>query len=407
MTRGGDTGERCGVTDRAAAGLAGSRKYWWDGRMNADILKKIAGIAADNGLDAIVAASPENFAYLAGFVVPSHHVLRWRHAMLTVKPDETVAAFTVDMEESTVAGRLPGVPLKSWGEFTDSSMVVFAEQLRELSLTRGRVGLETDYLPARDMEILERELPGIEFVAVQNLFNRARMIKTDRERDLLQRLSRISDQSIGDALAAADVGASEMQIAADLTRGIYSRGAEDFKFMIIATGERSQLPNVGPSERILAAGDVCRVEIFSILNGYHAGVCRSAYVGAPPDEAERIWSLLSDATQMLLETIRPGASTRDIYDSYLKMIAPLNMPPIAFVGHGIGLHLHEDPYLGAQGDCELEAGMVLGIEPLIYRTGFGFGLQNKDMVAVTGAGCTLLSDSTATKFLVKCGQATA
>ena len=47
--------------------------------MNDDILRKIAAIATDNGLDAIVATSPENFAYLAGFVVPSHHILRWRH----------------------------------------------------------------------------------------------------------------------------------------------------------------------------------------------------------------------------------------------------------------------------------------------------------------------------------------
>jgi len=371
--------------------------------MNKDILKKISTIAAENGLDAIVATSPENFAYLAGFVVPSQHVLRWRHSMLTIKPVQTLAAFTVDMEESTVAARLPGVPLKSWGEFTDSSMAVFAGQLRDMSLAKGRVGIETDYLPARDLEILKRELPSVEFVPVQDLFNRARVVKTDREIALLHRLSRISDQSIKDALESADIGTSEMQIAADLTRGIYSRGAEDFKFMIIATGERSQLPNVGPSERTLVSGDICRVEIFSILNGYHAGVCRSAYVGAPPDQAERIWALLGDATQMLLETIRPGASTRDIYDAYLKMIAPLNMAPIAFVGHGIGLHLHEDPYLGAQNDCVLEAGMVLGIEPLIYRTGFGFGLQNKDMVAVTDTGCTLLSDATDTKVLMRCG----
>jgi len=371
--------------------------------VNTDILKKIAAIATENGLDAIIATSPENFAYLAGFVVPSHHVLRWRHSMLIVKPDQTVAAFTVDMEETTVSGRLPGVPVKSWGEFTDSSMVILAEQLRELSLVQGRVGIETDYLPARDLEILQRELPNIEFIAAQDLFNKSRMIKTRRELDLLHRLSRISDQSIQDALAAAVIGSSEMQLAADLTSGIYARGAEDFKFMIIATGERSQLPNVGPSERILASGDICRVEIFSILTGYHAGVCRSAYVGAPPDHAEHIWGLLSDATQMLLETIKPGASSHDIYEAYLKMIAPLDMPPIAFVGHGIGLHLHEDPYLGAQNDCELEAGMVLGIEPLIYRTGYGFGLQNKDMVAVTEKGCTLLSDATETTKLVACG----
>jgi Xaa-Pro aminopeptidase len=375
--------------------------------MNTDTVKRIAAIAGDNGLDAIVAASPENFAYLAGFVVPSHPILRWRHSMLVVRPDAEVAALTVDMEESTVAARLPGVPLKSWREFTENSMAAFAALLRDLSLSRGVIGIETDYLPARDMETLKRALPEVSFVAAEELFNRARMIKTPREIALLHRLSRISDQSIAEALAAVDAGSSEMDLAAALTRGIYTRGAQDFRFMIIATGERSQLPNVGPTDRRLAPGDICRVEIFSVIDGYHAGVCRSACVGAPPAHAERIWSLLSDATKRLVEIIRPGASAREIYEAYLKMIAPLDMPPIAFVGHGIGLHLHEDPYLGGARDWELEAGMVLGIEPLIYRTGHGFGLQNKDMVAVTETGCRLLSDATDTTTLIRCGGAAA
>jgi Xaa-Pro dipeptidase len=371
--------------------------------MNTDTLEKTAAIAANQGLDAIIATSPENFAWIAGFVVPSHHVLRWRHAMLVVKPDRSVAAFAVDMEATTVSGRLPDVKLTSWGEFTDDAMAVLAGMLSDLGLSNGRIGIETDYLPAADMARLQAALPKVEFVAAQAQFNRARMFKTPREIDFLHRLSRVADEGICEALAAVDAGSSEMDLAAALTRGIYARGAQDFKFMIVATGERSQLPNVGPTERRLEAGDVCRVEIFPIIDGYHAGVCRSAYVTAPPEHAERIWAILSDATQELLTIIKPGASTRDIYNAYLKMIAPLNMPPIAFVGHGIGLHLHEDPYLGGAGEWELEPGMVLGIEPLIYRTGFGFGLQNKDMVAVTETGCRLLSDAADTTKLTRCG----
>ena len=375
--------------------------------MNTDTVDRIGGIAREYGLDAIVAASPENFAWLAGFVVPSQPVLRWRHSMLVVRPDCEVAAFTVDMEETTVARRLPGVFLRSWGEFTDNAMEVFAGMLRDLSLSRGVVGIETDYLPARDMDALRRLLPEVTFVPAEDMFSRARMIKTPRELDLLHRLSRISDRSISDALAAVDAGSSEMDLAAALTRGIYSRGAQDFRFMIVATGERSQLPNVGPTDRRLEAGDICRVEIFSMIDGYHAGVCRTACVGAPPAHAERIWTILSDATKRLLDIIRPGASARDIYEAYLRMIAPLEMPPIAFVGHGIGLHLHEDPYLGGPRDWELKPGMVLGIEPLIYRTGHGFGMQNKDMVAVTEPGCALLSDATDTTNLIRCGSAAA
>jgi len=169
--------------------------------------------------------------------------------------------------------------------------------------------------------------------------------------------------------------------------------------MIVATGERSVFPNVGPTGRVLRRGDICRVEIFPIIDGYHAGVCRTAAVGQAPPQAERIWANLTVCKYMLLDAIRPGASSRAIYQLYLNRTDELNLPRIAFIGHGIGLHLHEDPYLGP-GDQPLEAGMVLGIEPLIYQTGFGFGMQNKDMVLVTERGCELLSDHADTDRLI-------
>ena len=90
--------------------------------MRTDTLKKMADLAKSQGLDALLATSPENFAYLSGFTVPSHHILRWRHSMLLVRPDCSVSVFTVDMEASTVEKKLPGVPLTAWGEFTENSM---------------------------------------------------------------------------------------------------------------------------------------------------------------------------------------------------------------------------------------------------------------------------------------------
>jgi len=100
-----------------------------------------------------------------------------------------------------------------------------------------------------------------------------------------------------------------------------------------------------------------------------------------------------------MEMVRPGASCRAIYDAFIAKLAEMDLPPISFVGHGIGLHLHEDPYLGKTPmlgypgkDALLEESMVLGFEPLCYETGHGFGMQNKDMLLVTPDGCELLSD---------------
>jgi Xaa-Pro aminopeptidase len=366
--------------------------------MRKEIVAKQVKAMQVAGLDAMISCSPENFAYLTGFVVPSQPLIRHRHAMVILTADGRTAIFGVDMEATTIKRREPDTPSRIWAEFTDSAMAVLASQLKELGLEAARIGIEMDYLPAGDFARLARELPKATFSGNEAILARLRQIKTADEIALLRRLSRIADQSITDALAAVKTGDSEMDIAAHMTRNIYTLGAEHFKLMIVATGERSQLPNVGPSERKLAVEDVCRVEIFSVIAGYQAGVCRTAVVQRAPAHAEKIWQNLVECKYLLMDMIKPGASCRAIYDAFIRKLSELNLPPISFVGHGIGLHLHEDPYIGKtpeigkSGDAQLEAGMVLGVEPLCYQTGYGYGMQNKDMMLVTETGCELLSD---------------
>ena len=361
--------------------------------MRQDVIARQVRAMRDAGLDAVVSISPENFAYVTGFLSPTQPLMRWRHAMALVTVDATVALGVVDMEASTIRAKSPpGTEIAVWREFEFDAMDVLADLLRQHGLAAARVGIELDYLPAGDFAALREALPQARFVPAQAMLARLREIKTPEEIGLLRRLSRIADRAITEAYRAVHAGSSEMDLAVALTRGIYEQGAEYFKLMIVATGERSVFPNVGPTGRVLKRGDVCRVEIFPIIGGYHAGVCRTAAVGVPPPQAERIWANLTACKHLLLDAIKPGASSRAIYELYLGKVGELGLPPISFIGHGIGLHLHEDPYLGPTADRALEAGMVLGIEPLIYQTGHGFGMQNKDMVLVTPNGCELMSD---------------
>lgn len=367
--------------------------------MRKAIIERQVKALAEHGLDAMVSCSPENFAYVAGFVVPSQALIRHRHAMVIVTADARVELFAVDMEASTVKRRAPDMPTRIWAEFNDDPMVVLADQLKSLGQAQGRIGIEMDYLPAGDMARLQAALPNARFERCEQILARLRQIKTPDEIALLRRLSRVSDQAITDALAAVKAGDSEMDIAGHLTRNVYALGAEHFKLMIIATGERSSLPNVGPTDRRLRRGDVCRVEIFSVIDGYQAGVCRTAVVQEAPPHAEAIWAHLVECKYRIMEMVRPGASCRAIYDAFIAKLSEINLPPISFVGHGIGLHLHEDPYLGKTPvlgrpgvDAVIEEGMVLGFEPLCYDTGHGFGMQNKDMLLVTANGSELLSD---------------
>jgi Xaa-Pro dipeptidase len=367
--------------------------------MRADIIDRLTSVMKKASLDAIIVMSPENIAYVTGFVVPSQPLMRWRHAAVVLTADGKRAMLAVDMEETTVRSRLPGLDIRIWGEFTDQPMKELAALLADMGLAGAKMGTELDFLPAQDFAQLREALPNADFVGAQGLLARCRQIKSADEIRLMRDLSRISDRAINNALSQVTVGSSEMDIAGVLTRSVFELGANNFKLMIVATGERSVFPNVGPSSRKLVAGDICRVEIFAMKDGYHAGVCRTAYVRTKPDHAERIWRNLDECKHIILEMMKPGASSRAIYEAFITHLSRLGLPPIKFIGHGIGLHLHEDPYLGMYSDVPLEAGMVLGIEPLVYNTGYGFGMQNKDIVLVTESGSELLSDYTDTTNL--------
>lgn len=367
--------------------------------MREEVIHKVQQALAGDGLDGLVAISPENFTYLAGFVVPSQRLLRWRHAAAVVRGDGESGLLCVDMEESTVRAAAPGHHVRVWREFGGQAMAGLASLLSDLGLAQGIIGIEMDYLPAGDFLRLQELLPSATFRPAEALLGRLRQVKTPGEIDLLRRLSRLTDQAIGEALAQVRAGMTEMDLAAAATNGIYGRGIE-LRFMIIATGERSEYPNVGPTSRRLKPGDLCRVELFGTAEGYHAGVCRTGVVQKASPAARHIWRNLVECRELLLERIKLGAHTRALYEAFLQKFDELGLPPISFVGHGIGLHLHEEPYFGRFSDNVLEPGMVLAIEPLVYGQGKGFGLQLKDMVVVTDDGCELLSDQTDNRELI-------
>ncbi len=370
--------------------------------MDQEIIERLAKRVKDAGLDAVIAMSPENVTYVSGFVVPSQSLMRWRHAICVVTGDGKLSMVAIDMEATTVRAHVGIGDLKIYREFTDDPMEKLAETLRDLKLDRSKIGIEMEFLPAKDFAALQRNVPGIQWVAADAIFNKARQVKTPSELALLRSLSKMTDQAIGETLRAAKVGMSEMDLAGRLLTALFAGGAESYKLMIIASGERSQFPNVGPTDRKLQKGDLVRMEIFGQKNGYLAGVCRTAVVGDATAEQEQIWANLIACKYLVMDMIKPGAHCKEIYRRFLKKFSELGFEPISFVAHGIGLHLHEEPYMGRYGDEIVEAGMAGAFEPLVYIPG-RFGMQNKDMFCVTESGCELLSDCTPTDTLFRIG----
>ena len=370
--------------------------------MDREIIAHLRERLIDAGFDAIVAGSPENVTYVSGFVVPSQSLMRWRHAACILTADGRITMVAIDMEATTVKAHAGIDDLRIYREFSDDPMDKLADALSDLELDRARVGIEMEFLPAKDFATLQRRLPGVKWVAADGLFNKARQIKTEGELALLGSLSKITDHAIGTALRSARVGMSEVELAGTLLTTLFKGGAESYKLMIIASGERSEFPNVGPSERKLRHGDIIRMEIFGQKSGYLTGVCRTAVVGEATAEQYKIWSNLIECKYLVMDLIKPGASCPEIYGKFLSKFSQLGFEPISFVAHGIGLHLHEEPYMGRYGNAMVQAGMVGAVEPLVYIPG-RFGMQNKDMFCVTENGCELLSDVTPTDELLRVG----
>jgi Xaa-Pro aminopeptidase len=370
--------------------------------MDQEIVTRLKQRLVHERLDALIAMSPENVTYVSGFVVPSQSLMRWRHAICIVTADGRVSMVAIDMEATTVKAHAGIDDLRIYREFTDDPMDKLVEVLHDLHLAGGNIGIEMDYLPAKDFATLRENLPGVQWSAGEAIFNKARQVKTAGELALLRALSKLTDKAIGDTLMQAKAGMSEMELAGHLLTSLFGGGAHSYKLMIIASGERSQFPNVGPTERKLRRGDLIRMEIFGQQNGYLAGVCRTAVVGEANAEQKKIWANLIGCKYLVLDLIRPGARCREIYQKFLQKFSELGFEPISFVAHGIGLHLHEEPYMGRYGDEIVETGMVGAFEPLVYIPG-RFGMQNKDMFCVSETGCELLSNYTPADTLLQVG----
>ena len=113
--------------------------------MRQDVIGHQVRAMKEAGLDALVSISPENFAYVTGFLSPTQPLMRWRHAMAMVSADGAVALVAVDMEASTIRAKSPpGTKIAVWHEFKFDAMSVLAALLREHGLGQARIGIEMD-----------------------------------------------------------------------------------------------------------------------------------------------------------------------------------------------------------------------------------------------------------------------
>jgi len=226
------------------------------------------------------------------------------------------------------------------------------------------------------------------------VLRRLRMIKDAAEVDALRKAGAAIDRVHARVPELLVPGRSEADVAADIAEAIVAEGHSEVAFIIVGSGPNGADPHHECSDRVLQAGDVVVVDIGGPYEpGYNSDSTRTYSIGQPADDVAARYAVLQRAQQAAVAAVRPGVTAEQIDAAARDVLAAEGLAG-AFVhrtGHGIGLSVHEEPYIVAGNDLPLEEGMAFSIEPGIYFPG-SWGARIEDIVIVTSDGAQSVND---------------
>jgi Xaa-Pro aminopeptidase len=364
--------------------------------MNTEIIHRQREAMQAKGLDAVAIIAPENVAWTSGIAVPSQKIVRHRHAIVLVPREGNPEMIVVNIEEGFVKANTDA-PVTAYNEFTHKAVLVLADRLRELGLAGRRIGIEASYLNHRDYMRLVDALPKATIEPIDELLEGLRMIKTGNEIERLTRAGRLAERVAYESLERWQPGMTEADLSRTISDKFAAAGGDKLTMLAVTAGERTPMLNGVATDREIRRSEVVRIDVIGLVDNYYCDVARTAVVGEPAPDLAGIWQKLVDCRDMSLEMIKPGASSHAIYKKYIEKMDAWGLPTLHFLGHGLGLTLHEEPYLNRYKDCTLEEGMVLAIEPLVVLP--ELGMQLEEAVIVTRDGCEVITNQFDTRKL--------
>ena len=372
-----------------------------------------AALQADR-LDALVAASPANVAYVTGFwsvaraVDPAteiYAVVGPGGTALVVPTIDALAVTEGDAQADHVvchgrfhyagadtAGergrRLSEVTAKTAGSAADA----LAAALAAVGAQTGRVGLDDAALPAARAAALGARLAGCTIVPASEAFAGARRIKSPYEIDCLRQALHLTEQSIDAVLGLLRPGVTEREAVTAFVHEATGLGASPYR-AVIAFGANAAVPTPWPTDRELRTGDLVRFDLGCVAKGYRSNVARMAVMGEPSARQQAVFDALHAGMEAALDALRDGVEGSRIFDGTVAAIRAAGLPAYDrhHTGHAIGLDPTEAPWL-APGGGALEMGMVVCAETPYYVVGeAGFTLT--ETALITRSGSHLLNRS--------------
>ncbi len=351
----------------------------------ADRLARAGALTREAGLDGIVVGPGADLDYLLG--VHGDTIERLTALVIPAHGDPCVVVPRMELAKvrDSAAAAL-ALPVSEWVDGDDPYALV-----AEVLGATVRVAF-SEALPALHVVPLVERLRVRPELATAVL-RKQRMIKHAVELTELRRAGVAIDAVHRRVPGMLRAGRTERAVAAEIAEAIVAEGHSTAEFVIVGSGPNGAEPHHEVSDRVIAPGDIVVVDIGgAVASGYNSDCTRTYVVGVPDAEAARRIDVLVRAQQAAVDAVRPGVTAEQVDAAARDVLAAAGLAD-AFVhrtGHGIGVSVHEEPYISPGNALPLREGMVFSIEPGIYFPD-AWGARIEDIVAVTADGCERLN----------------
>jgi Xaa-Pro aminopeptidase len=358
--------------------------------------RKLQASMKKENMDLLIVQSLDNFQYMTGYRVPGNiNLLYYLHrqgAILPVDADEPImlagAADIFDVTHFHWIKDVRSTPVKAtlWPK-------IIGKVFKDYKITNGTIGLDysMQYVLA---EGLQRELgKSFKFVNGSEILENARAVKNEEEIKVHRRAVALAEVQMKVARETAKEGVRESEVAARAEFALRMSDPEAFPAwsLFVMSGDRASYLERVASNKIIRRGEIVNIDGGVHYNGYYAEFSRHVMVGQPTKEQKDLYRAAWEAEQAAVKAVKPGvkASTLDaIARRVIKEAGYEKFQHPHITGHGHGLEIHEAPMIGDPGQVKeyiLEPGMILALEPGIFKPGVG-GVREEDILLVTATG---------------------
>lgn len=355
--------------------------------MNEARLKKLGPQLEAEELDCVALVPGANLTYLTGL----HFHLGDRPTVAFFRADRPPALVVPALELQKVAG-METLELFPWAD-EDGYDAAFQRAAEAYDLHGARIGVEAFTMRYVEASLLQTYALNCELVPADQVVGGLRMRKEPGEVALMRRAAEMAQEALSAILPGLAPGMTEREIASRLRQEILMVGAENLSFQpIVSTGPNAANPHALPSDRPLQPGDFLLFDWGLYADGYASDITRTFPVGEMEPEMREIYEVVKRANGAGRAAVRPGTTCSAVDAAARAVIEEAGYGEFFThrTGHGLGMEIHEPPYIVAGNERVLEVGMTFTIEPGIYLPGRN-GVRIEDDVVVTEGGCESLT----------------